>query len=72
MAECPRIGKLLGGCKWEARYDEPSLFSQVFGDGLYTSLNIKGENGSIENIIPTKKYVRDVCIRCGKTIERSK
>lgn len=70
MTDCPRFGKLFGGCKFEPRYDEPSLAS-LFGNGLYTSMTLNGKIALIEDISPKKTYVRDVCVRCGKAIDRT-
>jgi hypothetical protein len=72
MSDCPRFGKLFGGCKFEARYDEPPLLSHLMGSGMYTTLKIDGKIASIDDVVPMKKYVRDVCVRCGKAIERTK
>lgn len=69
--DCPRFGKLFGGCRFEPRYDEPTIAS-LFSSSTFASLKIDGKAASIEDITPTKKYIRDVCIRCGKTIERAK
>ncbi len=72
MSDCPRFGKLFGGCKFEARYDEPSLFDSVFGSGMYSTIKIDGKIASVNDVVPMKTYVRDVCVRCGKSIERVK
>jgi hypothetical protein len=59
---CPREGKFIGGCKFEPRYDlgEPDLSE-------FTKLTASPE---ALNALRTKTYVKDVCVRCGKTIER--
>lgn len=67
--DCPRFGKLFRGCRFEPRYDEPSIASLFSGFG---SVKIDGNLASIEDTAPGKKYVRDVCIRCGKAVERAK
>lgn len=65
--ECPRQIYLFGSCKFEARYDTipppPSACA-----GLKTSVG--GADVFIRALTKTV-YVRDVCIRCGKTVERS-
>jgi hypothetical protein len=63
---CPKFGKLIGGCKFEPRYDTktgaPGEFKtddaelmSVFFNGLGTS----------------KTYVCDVCVRCGEKVNRT-
>jgi hypothetical protein len=73
MSDCPQFGKLIGGCKFEARYDEPLAFSGLLAPGMFTKFEAKvnGENVSAEDLLPMRKYVRDVCVRCGKVVERS-
>ena len=66
MTGCPRAGRWIGGCSFEARYDrippEPTV-DPVLGFPFYVS--------TMEIEARTKRiYVRDVCTRCGKTIER--
>lgn len=63
--ECPRRGKLFGGCKFEGRYDvipgpPPARF--------------KGDAEQFEAVaraLTKRVYVGDVCVRCGKTVPRS-
>jgi hypothetical protein len=71
MVDCPRFGKWFG-CRFEPRYDEPPLLSHIFGDGMFSSIKIDGKMQTIEDLIPMKKYIRDVCVRCGKVVERQK
>lgn len=64
---CPRFGKLFGGCKFEGRYDL-SAPAQVIEE-------FKGSSAAMVGIIEatkSKTYVRDVCVSCGKTVERQK
>jgi hypothetical protein len=63
-APCSRLGRPFKGCKFEARYDsEPSN-----GAGL---TSVKGFNPErIERLLIKRTYVRDVCVTCGKVIER--
>lgn len=69
---CPRAGRWFGGCRWEARYDHhppdadltmalPSLQRSVFLDNDIEALEL----------LRSKTYIRDVCTRCGRTIERN-
>lgn len=63
MNDCPRFGKWIGGCRFEARYDlSPADLSQ------FADLRGTGTGAFLERL-RSKTYVRDVCIRCGKTIE---
>lgn len=61
--ECDRVGKLFGGCAFEARFDlGPSTMT---GEG-YMGMRL----GELVEKYRQKTYVRDVCVRCGKSIER--
>lgn len=66
--ECPRFGKMVRSCKFEPRYDE----------GVPTAAqptSYHGPAGGVARMLEASKprtYVRDVCVRCGKTIERQK
>jgi hypothetical protein len=69
--DCPRAGRWIGGCKFEARYDEApaELVSQVVAEISRAS------DGAVQAIMLGNKksiYVRDICTHCGKTIERGK
>lgn len=63
---CPRVGRWIGGCKLESRHDrippEPAL-DPVLGYLFYQSAS---EIEALTKLI----YVRDVCTRCGKVVER--
>lgn len=61
---CPRFGKLVNGCKFEARYDSemPSPMPEM-------SMK-RGDPSLALEALKSKIYVRDVCIRCGRTVER--
>src|SRR5260221_14062069 len=65
MNSCPRFGKFVGGCLFEARYDkgEPKLTH----DFSYT-----GSSGAARlEQFRQSTYIRDICVRCGKAIERA-
>jgi hypothetical protein len=68
MSDCPRAGRILFGCKFRARYDEhePSdIFAHLFHTG----------QAAIEALKAGAKrstYIHDVCVRCGRVIERKK
>lgn len=59
--ECPRAGKLFG-CRFSPRYDQ-------VGPLKYTSVE-SVTNAGMEAMKARTTYVRDVCERCGRTIER--
>lgn len=65
MSECPNA-PITGHHKFEPRYDlgpaDLSAFESISGYGT----------GSIFEKMRSKTYVRDVCVRCGETIERAK
>ncbi|WP_159585940.1 hypothetical protein [Chelativorans xinjiangense] len=60
---CERLGKWIGGCRFEARYDlgPPDL-------SRFKSF----ERATLEffEIMKPKTYVHDVCVRCGKIVKR--
>jgi hypothetical protein len=61
--DCPRAGRWIGGCNFEARYDRipPDRTGDFFFDQMLVS----------EIQARTKRvYVCDVCTRCGQTIKR--
>lgn len=60
--DCPRAGRWRG-CNFEARYDVINGPPKPPNDTLITSWKVTGPPGS-------RTYVRDVCTRCGRTIER--
>lgn len=63
MSECPRAGKLFG-CKFRPRHSINEGYLPTTNALLFTT-------GPSPKAIPRKVvYVRDVCERCGKTIER--
>ena len=60
---CPN--SWFGAHKMEARYDlGPADLSQF--------ATFQARNVSYMDALRTKTYVRDICVRCGKTIERIK
>jgi len=62
MTNCPRQGKWFG-CKFVPRFD---LSPADLGEFE----SIRGNFNALE-MLRKKTYVRDVCVRCGKTIERA-
>lgn len=65
MSDCPRLGRIFGGCEFSPRYDvgPPTIDMGEFSGGAAGILAI------VETSKP-RTYVRDVCQRCGKTVER--
>ncbi len=62
--DCKRAGRIFGGCHFAPRYDlGPADVSR------FTSLSGAGAGSFLEKL-RKQTYVRDVCVRCGKTIER--
>lgn len=63
MTDCPRLTERDPPCQFEARYDEgPSRLP-----GSHRMENVTPE---MLDRFRCKIYVKDVCIRCGKTIKR--
>lgn len=62
MNDCPRAGRWIGACNFEARYDRMPPTPKE--SAMYILTNTRCE------ILTHRIYVRDVCTRCGKTIER--
>lgn len=69
MSNCPYAGNtwmMSLRCKFEPRYDlSPPDLSQ------FASIE-RGMTQSILEQFRTKTYVHDVCVKCGKTTDRSK
>lgn len=57
--ECPRAGRWFGGCKWEGRYDTH-----------FPNRPIRNVTVRALSRLKERTYVRDACVRCGKTMER--
>lgn len=64
MNDCPHLGRWSGGCRFEARYDKSPV-------EILQYEHIKINDPACMEPFRKVTYVRDVCIRCGKTIERS-
>lgn len=65
MSGCNRAGRLFGGCRFSPRYD--------LGAPTVNLGNASGEAAGLALVMEASKpktYVRDVCERCGKTVER--
>ena len=64
--DCPQFGKVFGGCHFEARYDH-SPADLGFGE-IKTSAQAAI---MFAETMRAKTYVKDVCTRCGRTVERT-
>jgi len=66
MTECPRRDAWLRGCRFEPRYDE----------NVNNRFSVDRFNGTPDQFIriiqasKPREYVRDVCVTCGRTVER--
>ena len=68
MSDCPRKGKLIGGCKFRPRYDEVSALD-LMQVGIWWS----GPASQYPQPQAARKtYLCDVCQRCGNTLFRRK
>lgn len=71
---CPRRDKWFRGCRFEPRYDVP-MEDRYGHRAMWQSYelhpNPDGKTCTIkEQPPPTKRYVQDVCVRCGKVVDR--
>lgn len=78
MNDCPRFNNWFGACKFEPRYDEPQSrrfgFDPAAWAWMTTTFTIDGKTVSLKDLpdtTPVKKYIHDVCIRCGKVAKRT-
>lgn len=66
MTDCPRLGRLFGGCKFEPRYDTLGATSNDAMVAFWASTS-----GPVPAPRPSRKtYIADVCVRCGKMLNR--
>lgn len=61
--DCPRLGKLFRGCRFEPRYDAAPTMKNI-------SNALPSEVPPIIKASMRLTYVGDVCVRCGWTISR--
>lgn len=61
--DCERKDALIFRCKFEPRYDLSAAKLPGYGE-------VKTHDKSFLEAFRDKTYVRDVCVRCGRTIER--
>jgi hypothetical protein len=65
VSDCPRIGKLFGGCKFSPRYD-------VVNDADPITAFFSNGQAQLQHRPGRKTYICDVCERCGKTLFKRK
>ncbi|UGB24704.1 hypothetical protein LPC10_17360 [Methylorubrum sp. B1-46] len=64
---CPRRDKWFRGCRFEPRYDVPTLkmpSMEAFDAFLY------GDRVAALGALRGEVYVHDLCTRCGKVVDR--
>lgn len=63
-SDCPRLGKLIGGCKFVARYSLPAYQPpgevQTTADAFIRAVEV----------MRPRVYEGDVCVRCGRRVEK--
>jgi len=59
MTNCPRLGKLFGGCKFEPRY---TLGPSTWRPEMYLGMEAERRAEQYRE----RKYEGDVCVRCGR------
>jgi len=74
MADCPRFGKFFRGCLFAGRYDSIAPSADVIAAmrSIVDSGQLENEIAGALEALSSSTYVRDICIRCGKTVERAK
>jgi len=74
MTDCPRFGKFFRGCLFVGRYDSIAPTAEVIAAmrSIVESGQLEDEIAEVLGALSSSIYVRDVCIRCGKTVERAK
>jgi hypothetical protein len=63
--DCPRIGRLFGGCRFSPRYDIVGA-TEPFVEMITATM------AQYRTQQPRKTYICDVCERCGKALFRRK
>lgn len=64
---CPRAGKWIRGCRFEARHDAGPA-RELTPDELYW-IDVGDREAALRAVRP-QTYILDICVTCGKTIER--
>ncbi len=73
--DCPRVGKLIRGCRWEGRYDDsnqPVSAAELSAIETFKYVPIASNDLELAKIMAGRctTYVRDVCRTCGAVRER--
>ena len=63
--ECPRAGKWIGGCRFEGRWEYGASRPASFAWGISVA-----DQERLTHATKPKTYVRDVCVTCGRTVEK--
>lgn len=68
MSECARVGKWIGGCRFEARYDTggPTIKPSILKELVWSDDKAEAVDRS-----RSVTYIHDICVRCGKIVEPS-
>lgn len=72
--DCPRRGKWIGGCKFQARYnkdEQPMTVEQIRALEQFTQMFTLADEAvdAIRAAQGTSKtYIGDICIRCGRWV----
>lgn len=65
-AACPRAGKWIRGCRFEARFD--------IGPGVVSDRAVAeawpSDLPNLHRAAKPSTYVRDICVTCGRSVER--
>ena len=67
--ECPNSGRFFG-CRFEARYDTAA----ADGEAVVNVIREVGTDDDMEaafDALRSRAYVRDICVRCGRAVERA-
>ena len=72
-APCPRLGKWIGGCRFEARHSRGALTGPMpdgFDHYLRHSDHVSANDVAAITALSPSVYEGDVCVRCGKRASR--
>lgn len=64
--DCPRLGKWFRSCRFEARYSDGrgAISKEAIAEAWPSDL------ANIYRATKPRTYVRDVCVTCGRTVEK--
>lgn len=64
---CPRAGKWIRGCRFEGRWEYGA--ARVLTHSELTN-TLFGDTPNALRAVRAATYVRDVCVTCGRTVEK--